>query len=81
LSVSRPSALRDHGVRPEPLVPRSSSRPRVVFELREEEAAAVAEVGIVELELMPVIAQRQRLLEAAGQRLEPAEMLDPFARR
>ena len=49
-----------------------------VFELREEEAAAVAEIGIVGLELVAVIAQRQRGLEAAGDRHEAAEMIYPF---
>ena len=46
--------------------------------LREQEAAAVAELGIVGAELVAVIAQRQRRLEAAGQRREAAEMVDPF---
>src|SRR5690606_1939987 len=49
-----------------------------LLELREEEAAAVAEVGIVALELVAVIAQRQRRLEAPRQRLEAAEMGKPL---
>ena len=44
-------------------MPRSSSRPSRVAQLREQEAAAVADVGIVHAELMAVIAQRQRLRE------------------
>ena len=52
-----------------------------VIALGEEEAAAVAEVGIVGAELVAVIAQRQRLREAAGQRLEAAEMGEPLRRR
>src|SRR5690606_31820188 len=46
--------------------------------LREQEAAPVAEVGVVAAELMPVIAQRQRDLETAGQRFEPSEMGNPL---
>src|SRR5690606_23872963 len=49
-----------------------------VFELGKEKAAAVAEIGIVALELVAVITQRQRLGETAGQRLEAAEMGDPL---
>ena len=49
-----------------------------VVELGEEEAAAVAEVGVVHAELVAVVAQRERLREAAGQRLEAAEMRDPL---
>ena len=49
-----------------------------VAQLREQEAAAVADVGIVHPELVAVIAQRQRLGEIVGQRLEAAEMADPF---
>ncbi len=48
-----------------------------VVHLREQEAAAVAEFGVVRSELVAVVAQRQRRLEAAGQGLEPAEMGDP----
>src|SRR5690606_7995630 len=44
----------------------------------EQEAAAVADVRIIGAELMAVIAQRQRLGQAAGQRLEAAEMRDPL---
>ena len=53
----------------------------LVFEvigLRKQEPAPIAEEGIIGLKLMAVIAQRQRLLEAAGQRLEAAEMGDPL---
>ena len=46
-------------------------------DLRREEAAAVAEVGVVVAELMPVIAHGDRA-GLAGQGLEPAEMGDPF---
>ena len=49
-----------------------------VVQLREQEATAVAEVGVVVLELVAVIAQRQRRLEAAGNRHEAAEMLEPL---
>ena len=48
-----------------------------VAELGVEEAAAVAEVGVVHAELVAVVAQRQRLGEAAGQRLEAGEAGDP----
>ena len=48
-----------------------------VAQLREQEAAAVADVGIVHPELVAVIAQRERLGEVVRQRLEPAEMADP----
>ncbi len=51
---------------------------REVVQLREQEAAAVPELGVVRAELVAVVAQRQRLLEAARQGLEPAEMGDPF---
>ena len=50
---------------------------RAVAQLGEQEAAAVADVGIVGPELMAVIAQRQRLRQVAGQRFEAAEMADP----
>ena len=49
-----------------------------VAQLREEEAAAVAEVGVVRAELMAVVAQRQRLREVVGQRLEAAEVALPL---
>ena len=52
-----------------------------VIALGEEEAAAVAEVGVVVLELVAVIAQRQRLFERAGERVEAAEMVDPLRPR
>ena len=79
LSVSRPSPRRLHGVVPLPLVPRSSRRPSLVAHLREQEAAAVAEVGIVMAELVAVVAQRERLGQIAGQRLEAREV--PLPRR
>ena len=46
--------------------------------LREGEAAAVANVGIVGAELVAVIAQRERLRQRAGQRREAAEMAHPL---
>ena len=49
-----------------------------VVELGEEEAAAVAELRVVDPELVPVIAQGERLRMAARQRREAAEMIDPF---
>ena len=49
-----------------------------VAHLREQEAAAVAEIGIVVAELVAVIAQRQRLRQRALERLEAPEAGDPF---
>jgi hypothetical protein len=49
-----------------------------VAQLREQEAAAVSELGVVNTELMAVVAQRQRLREAARQGLETAEMRQPL---
>ena len=49
-----------------------------IVQLRKQETAAVAEIGIVRLELVAVIAQRQRFAERAGNRGEAAEMVDPF---
>ena len=49
-----------------------------VFELGKEKAPAIAEIGVVGLELVAVIAQRQRLRERAGQRFEPPEMIHPL---
>ena len=46
--------------------------------MREQEAASVTEVRIVGLELVPVVAQRQRLLERARDRHEAPEMVHPF---
>ena len=54
---------------------------RAVAQLGEQEAAAVAEVGVVDAELVAVVAQRQRLGEVAGQRLEAAEMARSTRRR
>src|SRR3546814_18181680 len=48
------------------------------MELCVQEPATVAQVRVVASELVPVIAQRQRRIEAAGQRLEAAEMRDPL---
>jgi len=48
-----------------------------VVQLREQEAAPVAEIGVVRAELVAVVAQRQRRLQRAGQRDEAAEMVDP----
>ncbi len=48
-----------------------------IAQLREQETAPVADIGIVHAELMAVIAQRERLIEAAPKRLEPAEMRQP----
>jgi hypothetical protein len=45
--------------------------------LREQETAAVTEIGVVVAELVAVIAQRQRGFEAAGERLETPEMAQP----
>ena len=52
-----------------------------VAHLREQESAPVADIGIVHAELVPVIAQRERLLERAGEGREAPEMRDPFRRR
>ena len=67
--------------RPEPLVPRSSSRPCAIAQLGEQEPAPVADLGVVHPELMAVIAQRERLRQVAGQRLEAPEMARSIARR
>ena len=45
---------------------------------QEPETPAVAEVGIIGAELVPVIAQCQRGFETAGQGLEAAEMGEPL---
>ena len=50
---------------------------KFVPQLREQEAASVADVGIVGAKLVPVIAQGQRPSQVAGERLEPSEMPDP----
>ena len=49
-----------------------------IAQLREEEAAPVADVRVVHAELVAVIAQRQRLGQRARQRLEAAEVRDPL---
>ena len=52
----------------------------IIAKLREEEAAAVADLRIVHPELMAVVAQGQRLGEVVGKRLEAAEMGYPARR-
>ena len=49
----------------------------IIAALREQEAAAVAKIGVVGTELVAVITQRQRSGQAAGQGDEAAEMLQP----
>src|SRR5882724_2964398 len=49
-----------------------------IAHLREEKAAAVTEIGIVDAELMAVVAQRQGVREIFRQRREPAKMVHPF---
>src|SRR5579884_566575 len=49
-----------------------------VAQLREKEAAAIPNLGIVHTELVAVIAKRQRLQEISWQRFEAAEMPHPF---
>jgi hypothetical protein len=51
---------------------------RTVTHLREEKTAAIADFWIEDAELMAVIAQRQRLREIVGQRLETGEMAQPL---
>ena len=51
--------------------------PIVAAQLGKEKAAPVADVRVVDPELMPVITQGQRLLEIARQRLEAAKMFAP----
>ncbi len=48
------------------------------MQLRKQEAAAVAEVGVIRLELVAVIAQRQRRRQRAGDGHEAAEMVEPL---
>jgi hypothetical protein len=50
----------------------------IVAQLGEGEAATVADVRIVLAELVPVIAQRQRLRQRVGQRREATERPGPF---
>src|SRR5690606_19166046 len=52
-----------------------------IVQLRAEEAAPVAKFGVVDLELMPVIAQGERGGMAVGQGSEASEMVDPFCVR
>src|SRR5690606_22447733 len=47
--------------------------------LAKEKAASVAKVRIIGTELMPVIAQRQRLRQRAGQGVKPPEMFQPLS--
>jgi hypothetical protein len=49
----------------------------VVAALGEQETAAIAEIGVIGAELVAVIAQRQWLFEAAGERFEAAEVAEP----
>jgi hypothetical protein len=51
---------------------------RTFAQLREKEAAPIAEIGIVHAELVAVIAQRQRLGLRVRQRFEPTEMCQPL---
>ena len=78
LSVSLPSPPRDHGVRPLPLVPRSSRRSRSSCSWAKRKRAAVAELRVVHVELVTVVAQRQRLRQVAGERLEAGEVRLPL---
>src|SRR3546814_4313763 len=48
----------------------------IVAKLREQEAAPVADIGVVIAELVAVIAQRERCGQIIGQGFEPAEMGD-----
>lgn len=50
----------------------------MVAQLCKQKAPAIADVGIVIAELVAMIAQRQRRGQIVGQRLEPAEMGQPF---
>ena len=50
-------------------------------QLGEQEAATVAEIGVVNAELMAVVAHRQRLRLVAGQRLEASEVRAATPRR
>ena len=50
----------------------------IIPQLGKGEPASVADLGIVHAELVPVIAQRQRLREVVRQRLEAAEMPLPI---
>ena len=51
--------------------------PARVAQLRKQEAASVANLGIILAELVAVIAQRKWLFEAVGQRFEATEMRQP----
>ena len=51
--------------------------PGFVPHLGEEKASSIADLGIVDPELMTVIAQRERVGEIAGQGIEPPEMAHP----
>src|SRR3546814_17587566 len=50
----------------------------IVAKRREQEAAPVADIGVVIAELVAVIAQRERCGQIIGQGFEPAEMGDPL---
>ena len=60
-SVSRPSPRATRASGPSPWCRGRAAGRAAVAQLREQEAAAVAEVGVVDPELVAVIAQRQRL--------------------
>jgi hypothetical protein len=51
--------------------------PFAIEHLRKQKAAPVAQLGVVNPELVPVIAQRQGARQIAFQRLEPREMIKP----
>ena len=65
LSVNRPSPLREKGVVPDPLVPRSISRPSParIWANRNPRPSPIS--GIVNAELVPVILERERLGQIA----------------
>ena len=65
------------GRRPRALGPEIEQASALIADLREGEAAPVADLRIIVAELVPVIAQRQRLREVPRQRLEAAEMPRP----
>ena len=65
--------------RPAPLGAEVEESARVVQQLGEEKASPVAEVRVVHVELMAVVAERQRGRKVARQRLEPPEVRLPLA--
>ena len=79
MSVSRPSPRRDQGVLAAALGAEIEQTAVLgVAQLREEEAATVAEIRVVHAELVAVIAQRQRMREPARERRKTPQMLDPL---